>query len=525
MSRPLAARRTAHEQGNSAERIMWLPRAHLGGISMTTDEALRLSAVWACVTVVAKALASCSWDVFLERENGDRVPRRRVAAYSLLNIRPNPEMTAYAFKEAMWIVALIEGNFYAEIEYDRGGRPVALWPLATERCTLERDDADELVLVVRNRNGGEVVLDYSDVFHIHGPGIDGVAGFETVTLAARGLAHAAAAERFGQSFYHNNTQLGGLISFQNSLSPDARDATTKAIESGRKGSENAWGLLTLDNGAKYQQFGVEPDKAQFIETRHLLIEEVCRWFGVPPHKVAHLLRSTFSNIEHQSIEFVRDALTPWAERARQEADWKLLRPWPGIRTRIDLEWLSEGDAKSKAETDSTLVQNGIANRNEIRRRRGLNHMGSDGDKYTIQVNMTTLDKVGELQASSESPRVTAARALFRSAALRAMRRRTRIAEGLIECGVCDASRLRDAIEADDKEHARYVGAQVGDCLIALGVDGEPDGLRDELARFIEDDATLMKAGFDNETQELGVWCDMDARAEAVACDLARLIER
>src|SRR5690606_9299534 len=113
-----------------------------------------LSAVWACVTVISKALASCVWDIYREAENGDREPRRGVRAYELLNVRANPECSAFSFKEALFMTAPIYGNFYAEIVRDMAGRPTELWPLETERCTLERDDFDRLVVVVRQRRGG-----------------------------------------------------------------------------------------------------------------------------------------------------------------------------------------------------------------------------------------------------------------------------------------------------------------------------------------------------------------------------------
>lgn len=508
--------------------MTWLPRGQLGGISMSADEALRLSAVWACVTVTSKALASCSWEVFREKSNGDREPRRRLTTYSMLNIRPNPETTAFAFIEAMYITAMIDGNFYAEIEYDRAGRPVALWPLASERCTLERDRRDNrLVLVVRNPSGGETVLNYDDVFHVHGPGVDGISGFDTVSLAARSLAHAAAAERFGQSFYHNGTQLGGLLTTPNKLGPEAQEALKATVKKGHTGAVDAFGLLILDQGFDFKSFGVEPEKAQFIETRHLLIEEVCRWFGVPPHKIAHLLRSTFSNIEHQSIEFVRDALTPWAERARQEADWKLLRRFPGIRSRIDLEWLAEGDAKSKAEVDSIEVQNGLITRNEARRRRGRNSIGKDGDKLTVQVNMTTLDKVGEMTADAapEDPASgdppSPEQALFRHAALRALNRRERVAQDCLDRGNGDVESFVAAMTGDNRDHARYVGAVVGECLRSLGINGEPDGLRDVLTAFVEADCGLLTAALEAET--MAEWCDKDARAAVLAKALTELI--
>jgi len=504
----LAARRTQPNPEFSGERVIWLPSKHLGGIRMTPDDALQLSAVWACVTVISKALASCDWEVFLERDNGDRIPRRQLTTYRLLNDSPNTETGAFNFMEAMYIQALVWGNFYAEIEKDRGGRPVALWPLAPERCTLERESDNRLVLVVRNRADGETVLDYSEeVFHVHGPGVDGLSGFDTVTMAARTLAHSAAAERFGQSFYHNNTQLGGMLSFDQNLNKETRTSVKEAIEGGHKGSDKAWGLLVLDNGPKYHSFGTEPEKAQFIETRFLLIEEVCRIFGVPPHKVAHLLRATFSNIEEQSIEFVRDALTPWAERAAQEVNRKLLRPWPAIRARLDLDWAAEGNAKSKAETDSILVQNGIINRNEARKRRGFNTIGPDGDKYTVQVNMTTLEKIGT-DAPVAEPADDAAFALFRMAALKAQRRRAIKAEPLED--------RAEILAADGERHGRYVGTLITDVLKTLKVKADNVILAGALKTWLDEETALLIAGES---------FDPESRADEIAKTLTTLIRR
>lgn len=888
LRRDVQARETKPEPYLSRDRIIWMPSKDTGGIWMNADEALRLSVVWACVTVNSKSLASCAWDVFLELENGDRLPRSRLATYALLNVRPNPEMTAFAFREAMYIQAMIEGDFFAEIEVDRGGRPVALWPLAYDRCTLERDASEALVLVVRNRQGGEVELPYDRVFHLHGPGIDGLTGYNVVSMAARSLAHAAAAERFGASFYHNGTQFGGLLSFANNLGPEIRKETAAAIKEGKQGAKNAWDLLVLDNGAKYEPFGVEPEKAQFIEccvagtlltmadgtrravenirpgdevvgwddgpciarikavgppppkplvrvrtsrgrtltatadhpmlakramrtrggcadvsapewiplgdievgnhlriglgmpedsrwskivdfetarllgaltgdgyvragacsfttsdeavaesvsvaleplgahlapakserpydrriavggrsngptgskfrrlindagmvgrkahekrvpdivmssgpdawrgfmsgyldtdgcvsgpraqqpvvywssvsrglledcqhllamlgvqsaiydgqparpvticgrestarenwqlyvtgrsqlkklseileprhrerrarlavfadfsesryrpenweydrvieieaigvgetigievdrvhthitngivthnTRHLLIEETCRWFGTPPHKVAHLLRATFSNIEHQSIEFVRDALTPWAERARQEADWKLLRPWPGIRTRIDLEWLQEGDAKTKAEVDSIEVQNGLVSRNEARRRRGRNSIGPDGEKLTVQVSMTTLEKIGQ-DAMPPDPAV----ALFALACTKGMKRRARIARDIAE-RTEDAAALVEALEGDQAEHVRYVCHLVKEAMATLDAEADSEALGQALQACVQDEISMLAAAF--EAGDLDSWCDIRTRAHAQARTLSALL--
>lgn len=514
--RLFAARRTTPDRDRSATRTLWLPRADLGGIRMTADDALQLSAVWACVTVIAKSLASCDWDVFLERGNGDREMRRTLLTWRMLNDAPNPESTAFAFKEAMYIQAAVWGDFFAEIELSRGGFPVSLWPLAPERCSLEREKNGRLVLVVRQAGGVETVLDYANVFHIHGPGVDGISGFSPVTMAARSLAHAAAAERFGASFYHNNTQLGGLLAFDGALGEEARGAVKDAIEKGHKGSGNAFGLLVMDHKPNYQSFGIEPEKAQFIETRYLLVEEICRWFGVPPHKIAHLLRATFSNIEHQSIEFVRDALIPWAERSAQEANRKLLTPWPNVRSRIDTDWLAEGDAKSKAETDSILVQNGILNRNEVRRRRGWNSMGPDGEKYTVQVNMTTLDRLGT-DGAAPDPQAPAV-ALFRMAMLRASRRRSRVAEQA-RAASADSVAFAAALQDDFAEHARYVGHLVSEAAGLLKTEIDMDAVASVVAARLNEETDLLVGAFGT----TGPAFDVAARAEAIATELAALI--
>lgn len=509
VGRIFAARRTAPNQEFSSERIMWLPSREMGGIRMSQDDALRLSAVWACVTVTAKALAACNVDVYSEQENGDRLPRHRLSAYALLNSRPNPEMTAFGFKEAMYITAQIYGNFYAEIEWDMGNRPVALWPIDPSRATLEREPDGRLVLVVRNHGRPDTVMDYTDVLHIHGPGVDGLSGFDVVTMAARSLAHAAAAEKFGAAFYHNNTQIGGLLSFDQKIPPEDVPNIQKAIEEGRRGSGNAWKLLVMDRGPKYESFGTDPDKAQFVETRHLMIEEVCRWFGVPPHKIAHLLRATFNNIEHLGIEFVRDALTPWAERFAQECDYKLLNPWVGIFCRVDLEWLQEGDAKSKAETDAILVANGIINRNEARRRRGYNTIGPDGDKFTAQINLTTLEKLGADPVVPEEPEGAATQALFRMAMLRSQTRRARVADQARAAG----ADVRDALDADFAEHSRYVGHAIAQAVATLRLDVDQDAVAAVLSRRIAEESEFLVEGPYN----------VSLRADEAAAELAALV--
>lgn len=386
----LRATEDPRRTGRDIDRHMG--RDETGGVHMSPDEALRLSAVWACVTVIAKSIASCEWDVFLEDNTGNRESMKSTMAWRLLNLRPNEEMIPFAFREAALIVALIWGNFFAEIERDGLGRAVALWPLSPDRCVLERHPTTgRLELNVRNAGGAETWLPYKDVFHLHGPSIDGICGLETVSQAARALGMAAAAERFGSAFFANGASVGGILRSQAKVGDEALKDMRAQVEARHKGPSKAFNFMVLGGGVEWQKITIDPEQAQLVETRHLLVEEVCRWFGVPPHKVAHLLHATFSNIEHQGIEFVRDAITPWCERLRQEADWKLI-PGSGrfLRTRLDTDWLADGDAKSRAETDSVLVTAGILKRNEARRKRGLNSLGPEGEVPTVNPGTTAL---------------------------------------------------------------------------------------------------------------------------------------
>ena len=394
LARFFGLRRTRPEPEPAAERVWYGPA--VSGVTMTPEEALRLSAVWACVTVIAKALASCHWDVFGEDPEGNRTQRRETRLWSILNRRPNDEMTPFAWREAEIIRALVWGNAYSEIERDGAGRVFALWPLDPTRCQLERGLDGSLVLRVQNVSGPAVYLDYRDVYHLHGPSADGIAGYDTVMLGLRCLSQAKAAEVFSGAFYGNGTAFGGVLSTEQAIAGETAEQIRKEIAAGHQGPYQAFRLLLLGGGLSYQRTTVTPEEAQHIEQRQFMIEEVCRWFGVPPHKIAHLLRSTNNNIEHQSIEFVRDALTPWAERLRQEADWKLA-PTGGrqVRTRLDTEWLAEGDAKSKAEADGALVNHGLMTVNEGRRRRGLNTIGAAGDRLLVQQQMVPIERAGE----------------------------------------------------------------------------------------------------------------------------------
>jgi HK97 family phage portal protein len=376
------------------DRVIYVGRTP-AGLWVTPEEALKLSTVWACVTVISKALASCQWEVLEEDTDGNRTPRRDLPLSRRLNVAPNPEMTAFSFREAMLIQALLWGNAFAEIERNMRGDAVALWPLDPARVCFDRLLTGELALEVQNTQG-KTILPYRDVFHLHGPSINGLEGLSIAHVAARTFGHAAAAEIFGATFYSNGTQMGGILSTEAGLTQQQRDDLLKSITERHSGPENANKFLLLQGGLKYQQLSPTQEQSQFIETRTFMVAEICRFFGVPPHKVGELTHATFSNIEHQGLEFVRDALTPWAERMAQEASAKLL-PFGNRRltTRFQIDWMAEGDSASRAEADAKYVGAGIRTRNEVRSDHGWNSL-PEGGNLTVQKQYAPIHLIEEL---------------------------------------------------------------------------------------------------------------------------------
>lgn len=548
----------------NAGRVQAFSLGNVGGVWLSHDEALRLSAVWACVCVISKALASSCWDVFTEQADGNRTKQPGSRIHQIFNVRPNREMIPLAFKETMLAVALLWGNAYAEIERDTANRPIALWPLDPTRCTLVRGyfDADgnflyhmtgELALRVRNFDKPDTFLPYNDVYHIHGLGLDGSCGLDLVGLAARSFLQSLATERFSLKFYEHGTSLGGVLTTEKDLDQGKLDKVKAGIKDRVAGVENAFEFLVLSGGFKWQNLSTSLTDIQHTDTRYFLIEEICRWFGVPPHKIAHLLRATFSNIEHLGIEFQRDALRPWAVRCEQEADYKLLPVGP-VLIKIDLEWAAEGDSKTKAETAGILADHGFINRNEWRREVGLNTIGPEGDIFTVQGNMTTLKRLAagpvapnanapQIPATTENPddqkdpnATSTAKALLLSAMRRSLnrqmhraqeasrgistaRRQSKIASQLIQ-------RFEKKMQDGEPSHMQYVMTQISEMLrvcanVGILLSCTPSSFSAELKKYFAEESHLLLEAY--KTGDITKWCDIEQRAQFIAENLMRFV--
>lgn len=369
----------------------------VSGLNLTPDDILSLGTVWACVDSIARAIGVCPWGVYLGAP-GYTGPRELAETDPLLwvlNTRPNPEMTAIGFREAMLFQAVPTGNSYAEIVRDLSGRVAELWPLMGERVRPKRDPNTWALFYEYTEPWGEVKrLEPRDVFHLRGPGLYGLMGDNLIARAAKSMAVAAAQERYSAAFFGQGASPGGLLKAP--LGSKVSDEQFKRLKDDfadkRKGPENAHKPLILENGWDWTATGVDPLKSQLVEGRKFSVEEICRWFGVPPHKVQHLEHATFSNIEHQSIEFVQDAVAPWCVRMQQEADFKLIRARMPRHTEIDTSGLLRGDAKTRAEGYAIMRQNGLMSANEIRAKEGMNTI-KHGDVLLVQSNLATIERI------------------------------------------------------------------------------------------------------------------------------------
>jgi HK97 family phage portal protein len=363
------------------------------GVLVNEDTALTFSAFWACVRVISQTIAGLPWGVYQKTAAGREELDGMVAW--LLNNQPNPEMTAFSFREALMAHVLTWGNGYAEIVKDLAGRPSQLWLLAPDRVCPERNqETGELQYRITNGDGSQTFLPPDRILHIHGLGFDGVMGYSPVRMAARALGVGIAQETFAQAFFANGAVFGAIVELPTkSMSPQQIEDAEAGLNDKNRGPGKAFSTKVVPQGSKPHQMGMPLQDAEFIAARKFSVVEMCRLMGVPPHKIADLDRSTNNNIEHQGIEFVTDAIVPWAVRLEQEVNVKLIgyRAQGRVYTKLCVSGLMRGDSAARAEYFRTMVSIGAMSINEVRALEELNGIGAAGDAHLVQLNQTTLE--------------------------------------------------------------------------------------------------------------------------------------
>lgn len=367
----------------------------VAGVHITPDNVLSIPTAWACHRYLTQTVAVLPWHAMKGVDGGAEIQSRHPVDY-LLHKRPNPEMSSFQFRETLLGMAVRWGNGYAEIERDDLGRPLALWPLQSERTTVCRDEnTGELFYEVNNGASGKVQIEARNMFHIRGFS-EGPVGISVVDVARQSLGWARAAQLYGASFFGNGATPSVVVKNKTALTVDGLKAQKAEFSQLYRGATKAHKTAHIDNDASIEVLTFNAQETQLIETHMFLVEEVCRWFGVPPHKVSHLLRATFSNIEHQAIEAVTDSISPWVKRFEDEADHKLFgNNRSGIYTKMNMTALLRGDSASRAAFYKEMVQVGAMSPNEVRGLEDLNSIGPDGDIHVMQSQNVTLETIKE----------------------------------------------------------------------------------------------------------------------------------
>ena len=347
------------------------------GAKVNEFTAMQTTAVYACVRILAESIAGLPLHLYEYRGNGkERVPQHPL--YFLLHDAPNPEMTSFIFRETMMIHLLLWGNSYAQILRDGRGRVMGLYPLLPNRMSVGRDESGEIVYTYTPMSESnphlkgqrQITLRREDVLHIPGLGFDGLVGYSPIAMAKNAIGIALATEEYGAAFFKNGARPGGVLEHPGVLKdPSKLRESWHAVYGG---TMNTGRIAVLEEGVKYQQIAIPPEEAQFLETRKFQIDEIARLYRVPPHMVGDLEKSSFSNIEQQSLEFVKYTLNPWVVRWEQALQKALLteKERKDYFIRFNVDGLLRGDYKSRMEGYAIGRQNGWLSANDIRSLRG-----------------------------------------------------------------------------------------------------------------------------------------------------------
>lgn len=366
--------------------------------------AMQTTAVYACVRILAEAIASLPLHVYEYQDDGGKKLVHDHPLYYLLHDEPNPEMTSFVFRETLMSHLLIWGNAYAQIIRDGARRVLGLYPLLPDKMEVQRDDRGNIYYVYSRNSDenpmfkeyGNIKLKAEDVLHIPGLGFDGLIGYSPIAMAKNAVGMTLACEEYGASFFANGANPGGVLEHPGVLKDPSK--VRESWNSVYRGVNNAHKIAVLEEGMKYQQIGIPPEEAQFLETRKFQINEIARLYRIPPHMVGDLDKSSFSNIEQQSLEFVKYTLDPWVIRWEQSLQRSLLLPGEKGKyfIKLNVDGLLRGDYQSRMNGYAVGRQNGWFSANDIREMENMNPIPDEegGNLYLVNGAMTKLADAG-----------------------------------------------------------------------------------------------------------------------------------
>lgn len=381
------------------------------GKTVTERSAMQMTAVYACVRILAEAIAGLPLHLYRYKGDGGKEKALDHPLYLLLHDEPNKEMSSFVFRETLMTHLLLWGNAYAQIIRNGRGEVLALYPLMPNKMSVNRDDNGQLYYKY-SRSADEagsgrdetVVLMPEDVMHIPGLGFDGLVGYSPIAMAKNAIGLSMATEEYGSKFFANGAAPSGVLEHPSTIKDPQK--VREAWQSQFGGSNNSGKIAVLEEGMKYTPIAISPEQAQFLQTRKFQINEIARIFRVPPHMLADLEKSSFSNIEQQSLEFVKYTLDPWVIRWEQSIHRSLLtaEEKKTYFVKFNVEGLLRGDYASRMSGYATARQNGWMSANDIRELENMDRIPPEegGDLYLINGNMLPLKDAGAFSKTNET---------------------------------------------------------------------------------------------------------------------------
>ena len=379
------------------------------GNSVTQRSSMQLTAVYCCVRVLSEAVAGLPLITYRYSDDGTKERATDHPLYQILHDEPNPEMTSFSFRETMMMHLLLYGNAYSQIIRNGKGEVIALYPLMPDRMKVDRDDKGRIYYEYQKNQDeantmktGSVILKPEEILHIPGLGFDGLVGYSPIAMAKNAIGMASACEEYGASFFANGANPGAVLEHPGILKdPEkVRTAWQEAYGGPNKGNR----VAVLEEGMKFTPISINPQEAQFLETRKFQLEEIARIFRVPLHMLGDLEHATFSNIEEQSLEFVVYTLQPWLVRWEQALQRSLLKPEEKKEyfIRFQVNGLLRGDYASRMQGYSIAINNGFMCPNDARKLEDLDLIPDEEGGNTFMVNgtMTPLKDVGAAYKSN-----------------------------------------------------------------------------------------------------------------------------
>jgi len=372
---------------------------------------MQTATVFACIRVISEHIASLPIHIFEQEESGVKL-RPQHHLHELLQYEPNPEMTSNTFRQTLMSHLLIHGNAYAQILRNGAGKPTALYPLMPQKIRVWRGDDGEIYYTyfpdyddrkININSSSGITLHRNNVLHFLGLSPDALVGYSPLTMARQMVGSMIATEEFSASHFKNSACPSGVLEHTQTISD--HDNFRLDWDKLHKGTKNTGKIAILEKGLTFKKMSLTPEESQFLGTRKFLRDEIAGWFNVPPHMIGDLEHATFSNIEHQSLAFVKNCLTPWIVKLEQTMRQKLLMPSEKGKyfIKFNLDGLLRGDYETRMKGYTLGIQNGFMCPNDIRRLENMNEIPDElgGNKFLVNGNVTELKNAGIAYKNNE----------------------------------------------------------------------------------------------------------------------------